>query len=319
MSFLFQLGSCCPTKDTGKLVGHLEGIVKPGADLKWAPMMTSRGCPFSCSYCHIGQETEDSKSGPIGRFRIKSDERVRKELYILRDKIGVKQVFIMDDSIFGLKKRAVRVLKSVIGLGLGFIDVNGINMVHLLKKSNKPGWMIPDEEVIALLAEVGFQDFIMPFESANPRIQKKWCSNKVPLNRFDPGELIKTVKRYNIKVGSNYMIGFPDETREEMEKTVNFAKKMAQYGIDYSNFTLVMPVPGTAIYDYCAKTNQLPKNYETNKFNWTKSNIINTTVPSEELEIIRRGAWESCNSEEYKNVRKKTWSSLGSDSNSSVA
>ena len=59
------------------------GRVTPDKTLKYASMMTSRGCPFSCSYCHIAEETEGSKSGPIGRFRIKSDERVKNELDIL--------------------------------------------------------------------------------------------------------------------------------------------------------------------------------------------------------------------------------------------
>ena len=92
-------------------------------------MMTSRGCPFSCSYCHIAEEIVESKSGAIGKFRIKSDERVRKELQILKDEIGVKQVFIEDDSIFGMKRRAIRLLKSIVGFGLDLTKLNFIVLV----------------------------------------------------------------------------------------------------------------------------------------------------------------------------------------------
>ncbi len=171
------------------------GSIESGKELKYASMMTSRGCPFACLYCHIAQETKDSKSGPIGRFRIKSDERVRQELNILKNEIGVNQIFISDDSIFGMKKRAIRLLRSVIDMGLELTDVNGMNMVHFVKKSGTPGWMVPDEEVIELLVEVGFKDVVLPFESANPRILKKWCSNKLPLERFNPGDLIKRFKK----------------------------------------------------------------------------------------------------------------------------
>ena len=280
------------------------GRAKPGAELRYASMMTSRGCPFSCSYCHIAEETPESKSGAIGKFRFKSDDRVLKEMEILKNEIGARQIFIEDDSIFGMKKRAIRLLKKIVGYGLDLMDVNGINMIHLVKKSNKPGWMIPDEEVIELLAAVGFKEIVLPFESANPRIIKKWCSNKLALDRFDPGELIKTIKKYNLYVGTNYMLGFPDETRKEIENTVNFAKKMKDYGLDHSNFYLVMPVPGTPIFNYCTENGQLPLDYSPDTFQWTKANLKGTAVPPLELEKIRDDAWNACNSEEFKKIRK---------------
>ena len=52
--------------------------------------MTSLGCPFACSYCHIAHETKGSLADDIGKFRIKSDERVLEELLYLRDTIGAK-------------------------------------------------------------------------------------------------------------------------------------------------------------------------------------------------------------------------------------
>jgi len=280
------------------------GSAKPGTKLRYASMMTSRGCPFSCSYCHIAEEIPGSKSGAIGKFRFKSDERVINELNILKNEIGVKQIFIEDDSIFGMKRRAIRLLKKIVGFDLDLMDVNGINMIHLVKKSNKVGWLIPDEEVIELLAEVGFKEIVLPFESANLRIIKKWCSNKLALDRFDPGNLIRTIKKYKMYVGTNYMLGFPDETRKEVEETINFAKRMKENGLDHSNFYLVMPVPGTPMFDYCTKNSHLPLDYNPDRFQWTKANLMNTEVPAAELEKIRNDAWNTCNSEEFKSLRK---------------
>ena len=283
---------------------HGGGDAISGKELKYASMMTSRGCPFACSFCHIADETEKSISGAIGRFRIKSDERVKKELNILKNEIGAQQVFIEDDSIFGMKRRAIRLLKSIVGMGLDLLDVNGVNTIHLVKKSNKPGWMVPDEELIALLSEVGFKELVLPFETANPRIMKKWCSNKLALDRFDPIELVKMLTKYKINVGTNYMIGFPDETKEEIEHTLNFAREMKQHGIDSVHFGLVMPVPGTPIFKYCRENNLLPEDYNPDKFQWTKANLVNTPVPPAELEKIRDSAWEEFNSEQFKKDRK---------------
>ena len=280
------------------------GNIKPGAQLKYASIMTSRGCPFACSYCHIAKELDGSEAGAIGRFRVKSDERVIEELLILKNKIGAKQIYIEDDSILGIKHRAVRLMKKMIGLGLDLMDVNGINMIHLVKKSDKRGWMVPDEEVIELLVEVGFTDINLPFESGNSRIIKKWCSNKLALDRFDPELLIKTIKKYDLSVTTNYMIGFPDETEEEIQHTISFAKKMHDSGIDVSNFFLVMPLPGTPMFDYCIQNKHLPENFNPDTFQWTKANLDNISMGKKELESLRDLAWENCNGEQFKQSRR---------------
>ena len=76
------------------------------------------------------------------------------------------------------------------------------------------------------------------------------------------------------------------------------------YGLDSSHFGLVMPVPGTPIFDYCTNSGQLPVDYDPDKFQWTKANLINTPVSPTELENIRDKAWEEFNSAEFKKTRK---------------
>ena len=274
------------------------GHFKDGQELKYASMMTSLGCPFNCAYCHIAKEIKGSMSGEIGRFRIKSDERVLEELDILKNKIGVKQVFIEDDSIFGMKKRAIRMLKKISGFGLDILDVNGVNVIHLLKKGKA------DIEVIELLAEVGFTDIVLPFESAHQRIIKKWCSNKWQVDNIDVEGLVKAIKAAGIRVAANYMIGFPDETREEIMKTIDFAKENMKYGLDASNFFLVMPLPGTPMFDYAIKNGNLPRDFNPDKMHWQKANMVNTIVPPHELEQIRDEAWASINRGNFVDYKK---------------
>ncbi len=91
----------------------------------------------------------------------------------------------MRNSGFGRKKRAIRMLKNILGLGLEILDVNGVNVVHLTKKGE------PDIEVIELLAAAGFRDIGLPFESANARIIKKWCSNKWKINNINVEALVR--------------------------------------------------------------------------------------------------------------------------------
>jgi len=267
-------------------------------EVKYASMMTSLGCPFACSYCHIGKEVKGALPQEIGRFRIKSDERVMEELKYLKNEFGIKQVFIEDDSLFGRKKRAIRLLKQVIDLDLRLMDINGINIIHLLKKGK------PDLEVIELMAEAGFTDFSFPFESGNDRIIKKWCSSKWDITNTDIEGLIKALKKNNIRMDGNYIIGFPDETLEEVMNTVKFAKQNAEWGVDTTGFFICMPLPGTEMFDYCIKHGLLHEDFNIDKMNWRKANMINTPVSPTDLESIRDKAWEEVNSDEWKNNRK---------------
>ena len=178
--------------------------------------------------------------------------------------------------------------------------MNGVNVIHLTKKGK------PDIEVIELLAEAGFRDIVLPFESANPRIIKKWCSNKWRVEDFDVENLVKEIKRVGMRVAANYMVGFPDETEKEIYQTIEFAKKNMTYGLDASNFFLVMPLPGTPMFDEVTRNGQLPKEFNIDKMQWTKANMINTSIQPQRLEEIRQKAWEDCNlSDHIKN--RQSW------------
>lgn len=273
--------------------GHFE----ESEDLRYASMMTSLGCPFSCSFCHIAGETKSSESGPIGKFRIKSDERVLAELDRLKD-MGVKQIFIEDDSIFGKKNRAVRLLNKVTDYGFDILDVNGVNIVHLLKSGE------PDHELLETLKSAGFIDIGLPFESGNPRIISKYASNKWNIERTNIPALLKACKDHDLRISGNFMIGYPDETRAEIQNTIDLAEKCIDQGLDSASFFLVMPLPGTPLFDTAMKQGYLEKDYNPDKMHWQKANMINTIVSPKELEEIRDHAWETINKSNFTKYKK---------------
>jgi len=273
--------------------------------VKWASIQTSLGCPFSCSYCHLSKEFEGSLSGNIGRHRIKSEERVMEELTYLKNELDIKQIFIEDDAIFGRKKRAIKILKRMIDLDFRVMNINGINIIHLVKKGEGKFKWEPDVELIELMSKAGFTDFSLPFESGNTRIIKKWASNKWDVENTNIKGLVKAFKDNNIKMHANYMIGFPDETKEEIENTIEFARKNVEWGVTTSGFFIVMPLPGTTIFDYCIEKGHLPEDYDIDRMSWRKANMINIGVKPHELEAIRDKAWEEINSNEWKENRRE--------------
>ncbi|GGQ36604.1 radical SAM superfamily enzyme YgiQ (UPF0313 family) [Actinomadura coerulea] len=281
-----------------------SGVWESGVELRYADMMTSLGCPFHCAYCHIAGEQEGSMSGPIGRYRTKSDDRVLRELDVLTG-LGVEHVMIEDDSLLGNKKRALRLLKKIQGAGVDICDLNGINIIHLLKR-----WK-PDHEVLEALAEAGFTQLNLPFESGNLRILRKYASNKLNIEMADIESLIVALKDYGFKIFGNYMMGYPDETLEEIETTIRMARDHVSFGLDAANFFIVVPLPGTPLFDTAISEGHLRSDFDPDTMNIYRANMSGTVVPAHVLEELRGRAWEEVNSPTWKNA-KKAWAATES-------
>jgi radical SAM superfamily enzyme YgiQ (UPF0313 family) len=254
------------------------------------------GCVFACSYCHIGKEQDGEVAGGIGRFRVKSDARVLSELDALR-RLGVRQVFIEDDTLFGYRRRAIDLLRKIKGQGFEILDVNGVNLVHLFR--NEHGTYVPDEEVLDILIDAGFKELTLAFESGSQRVVKKYAGNKWTISRFDIGALLRAIKRHGLRVNGNYMLGYPDETLAEMQETVALARRHREEGLDVANFFCVMPLPGTAIFDWALAEGKVDRDFDPDMMNWTVANMKNTPVPADDIEALRARAWREINDSDW--------------------
>lgn len=139
------------------------GQFPDGQRIQYASLQTSRGCPYQCLYCHISKETEDSITGNLGKYRLKSIGRVIRELQTLKE-LGVEYVYFEDDSLFAKKKRAYRLFELVKEMDMTLLDVNGINIAHLQKNTGGSKLGV-DDEFIEVLAAAGFDFLTLPFES----------------------------------------------------------------------------------------------------------------------------------------------------------
>lgn len=266
----------------------------------YASAMTSRGCPYICAFCHISGEGKGSITGNIGKFRYQSEERVEREMASIKE-LGVKYVFFEDDSLLAKKKRALNIFRMIMKFGFELGDVNGVNLSHLFK--NQDGRLAVDDEMLETMAEAGFNKLVFPIESGSQRIIDKWVSGKVNHNKYDISLLIKKAQALGINVASCYLIGYPDETYEELAQTVLAAKKHMDAGSAYVNLTMVTPFPGTVLYEFVMRNNLLLPGIDIADLDWLRPSM-KTIIDPWYLEFISRQAWEFLNKpERIKTIR----------------
>lgn len=279
-----------------------HGSIESGTIRRYAPIMTSRGCPFQCLYCHNSEEKHpESLTGSTGILRLKSIERVMKEVEIIRS-LGVTHLYIEDDSFLAHKTRAVEILKRLTGMGLKISNVNGVNLLHLMKPGHN-GKLEPDEEFLRIIKESGFDEIVFPVESGSQRILDKYASGKLKLDKVDVVELVSVAAKLGIVCPINIMIGFPDETEKEIFQSIELAKKLVPAGAPYVTFFLPIPFPGSKLFSYAVQNGYLSPNFDPDIMNWKNACMKNTAVSPERLVELRDWAWQTLNTDNYKRGR----------------
>lgn len=196
---------------------------------------------------------------------------------------------------------------------LSIANVNGVNLVHFFNSRDRSGWVNGkfdiDIEYIEILRDSGFDQIVFPVESAAKRILKLYATNKVNLDRMDLPLLMKKMTNLGIQAPVNMMIGFPDETEDEINMSINFAKILMDNGAPYVTFFIPIPFPGSALYNIAINGDYLDKNFDTDRMNWKNPVMKNTTVSPERLIEIRDKANETINTNEH--LKKRLINSAG--------
>lgn len=233
------------------------------------PIITSRCCPASCSFCatHIMQ----------GRYRQRSVENVIAEIEYLIKTYGMQEIYFLDDALaFGNFKE---ILKKMIEnrYDLAWHGANGVAVYSL------------NDELIELFAKSGCYKVILSIESG---VQKTLEYMRKPVILDKTKEIIKKIKDCGMKAESMFMIGLPCETKEDILNTVKFAESL---GLDYVSFPLATPFKGTDFYKDCVEKGCLVKDYKYENLKFGIGNIQTKEWGTEFVEKVRKEAWEKIN------------------------
>lgn len=273
-----------------------------GTDNRYAPIMTSRGCPFKCAYCHVSLE-KDEAAVDIGSLRLKSIDRVMEEISILKS-LGVRKLYFEDDSLLAKKARVKTIFEKLRIAGLQIADMNGVNLVHFGKKGAGEKLEV-DMDYLQILKDGGFDQIVFPVESASQRVLDKYASGKLNHARLDVVDLVRRARSVGITCPINMMIGFPDETEEEMLQSVELGRKLVEAGADYCTFFIPIPFPGSKLFHMAINGGHLDPDFDPDAMNWKNAIMKNTLVPPERVIELRDWAWRSVNTQEHVTRRLK--------------
>jgi anaerobic magnesium-protoporphyrin IX monomethyl ester cyclase len=191
-------------------------------DERFAIMITSRGCPYQCSYCSLTM---------LGhRYRARSIDKVLEEVDLLAGKYGVRKI-IFHDQVLTLKQPRVKALcEGIIALGHD-IEWYCQGVVNRFPT-----------DLLGLMKQAGCRQINFGLESGVEEVSGRMRKNSVA----DFVEIYEEGQKVGVGIVPNHMVGLPGETPELARKSNEFYK---QFGFKYYFAAPTIPYPGTQLYE----------------------------------------------------------------------
>jgi radical SAM superfamily enzyme YgiQ (UPF0313 family) len=202
------------------------GLLQSGFGLGWGrriiPVMTSRGCPYDCSFCSV--------TPMFGRcYRFKSLDRVMAEL---RDRVPDGQhVFFYDDHFCANPRRSHRLLDALIADGARF-----------RWSAQVRADIARDPGLVAKMSRSGCDVVYVGMESVNPETLSDYNKGQTVA---DMERSIRVFRRNRIAVHGMFVLGADSDTVETVRQTARFALRNR---IQTVQFLILTPLPGTRHY-----------------------------------------------------------------------
>lgn len=280
------------------LIRPLDKIPFPARDIfnigKEANILTSRGCPYKCTYCAAGSFW--------GSVRFHSPEYVVNEMKEIISKYDVNAISIDDDLFIADPKRVKEIAR--------LIREEKINeKVHFFCHCRAN---LFNEEIASLLKSMNVEKIGIGFETGSEKVLNRIKKGSVTIQQNM--NALKIAKKFGFSVHGYFMIGSPDETKEEMLETYKFIKESP---IDSYNVSVMIPLPGTEIWGYARSRNLVNDEMDWNIFDmdFVQNNneylILDDKVSKKDLnemyskiinEIDNKRKWTTCEKKFGKNL-----------------
>ena len=201
----------------------------------FAAISTSLGCSFGCNFCMINIVNRTSyQKGTVSSdtrgMRFWLPELMLKEFEYLWEN-GVRTVRLTDEMFFLNKKYYVPILQGLVDRGMKF-NFWAYARVDSVRKDQ-----------LELFKKAGVNWLALGIEAGNPQVRLE--IDKGRFKQVDIHEVVQDIKDAGINVLGNYMFGFPEDTQETMQETLDLALEL---NCEHANFYAAMALPGSPLY-----------------------------------------------------------------------
>ncbi len=235
------------------------------APKKFTGIVTSRGCVYHCRFCNCTKLARNN-------WRPRSVKSTVEELSLLESQ-GYKQIIFVDDSFTLNPKRAIEICKAIKKEKL---DIEWICEGRVDNCSH---------ELFNEMNKAGLKILYFGIENANQRLLNYYNKSITPEKSKNA---VKTARKAgtDIIIGS-FIMGAPDESREEIQNTINFARDIP---IDLPQFSILVAHPGNEIWNELVAKGSLnvEENWETGV---AVSEVCPTAVPVPEIKKMMHNAF----------------------------
>ena len=233
----------------------------------YMPIITSRGCPFNCAFCLA--------SKMCGRgFRARNPSKVVDELEWLRDTFGAGAFAFYDDTFTFDLGRAIAICDEMKARKFDLpwdcrtrVDKVSKELLTKLRSTNC--------QLIHFGVESGSQQMLNTMRKGTTVEQN--------------ANAIRLAKESDVLVAISLVIGYPGETPEMLQQTIDFIHKTKP---DYVYMCEAVPYPGTQLYDYLKELGmELSENW--NQYHEQTQVFKNTLLPLGKLEETKKALYDS--------------------------
>lgn len=229
-----------------------------------APILTTRGCPYSCMYCAIAKK----------KYRIRNSKYIVDEIEYLIENFDIKEFQIIDDCFNFYKEHVQKFCEEIINRNLKILwkTPNGVLIRNI------------DKDILKLMKKAGCYELWFGIESGIKEVLEKNKINKVNLQEVY--QKIKSVKEEGIEVGGFFIFGLPGDDLKTLSKTTNF---MVNLPFSFVHIAQAVPVPGSELFSEYYLKNKSLSNINWNDFYFFKPFTL-TDISAKEIKKLQRKA-----------------------------